>query len=235
MPFCGASQLSSTLSFLHTEFHTAANHSLDYWNAGSILSPCPLRQHNRVGPLVVWMAIRIRVKTAQRKKLAWPLLSLQPLLAVRTLGGKRGRVASPVKAVSRRRRGPQARLYRVCRPAILGHRGRRLTTTTLLPSPSLRGFTPPVTSRPPPSAHRPWRGYLRLWNALCICGCGAIQRSSLQHRQATLFSSSLFSIAGYAAPCRAIATLRRVPAAYLDFDQPITPRMTPDLTRSRVP
>jgi hypothetical protein len=34
--------------------------------------------------------------------------------------------ARPVKAVSRRRRGPQARLYRACHPAILGHRGRRL-------------------------------------------------------------------------------------------------------------
>ena len=50
-----------------------------------------------------------------------------------------------VKAVSRRRRGPQARLYRACHPAIFGHRGRRLTTTTLPPSPFLRRFTPPVT------------------------------------------------------------------------------------------
>jgi hypothetical protein len=39
-----------------------------------------------------------------------------------------GWVASPVKAVSRRRRGPQARPYRACHPAILGHLGRRLAT-----------------------------------------------------------------------------------------------------------
>ncbi|MGZ9021330.1 MAG: hypothetical protein ACXW3S_15525, partial [Rhodoplanes sp.] len=56
-------------------------------------------------------------------------------------------------AVSRRRRGPQARLYRACHLAIL--RGRRLTTATLLPPPSLRGFTPPVT----PS--QGWRTFLR--------------------------------------------------------------------------
>jgi hypothetical protein len=39
-----------------------------------------------------------------------------------------GWVAGPVKAVSRRRRGPQASLYRACHPAIPGHRGRRLAT-----------------------------------------------------------------------------------------------------------
>ena len=31
----GVSQLPSTLAFLHTDFHTAANHSLEYCNAGS--------------------------------------------------------------------------------------------------------------------------------------------------------------------------------------------------------
>ena len=36
-------------------------------------------------------------------------------------------------------------LYRACHPAILDHRGRRLTPATLLPPPSMRGFTPPVT------------------------------------------------------------------------------------------
>jgi len=63
----------------------------------------------------------------------WPpehghLRALQPLLAVEFLVANDGGVASPVKAVSRRRRGPQARLYRTCYPAILGHRGRRLAT-----------------------------------------------------------------------------------------------------------
>jgi Family of unknown function (DUF6151) len=96
-------------------------------------------------PISLWMAVRIRVKMAQRKILAWPLLGLQPLLAVERLVANDGWVASPVKAVSRRRRGPQARLYRTCHPAILGHRGRRLNTATPFPSPSLRGFAPPVT------------------------------------------------------------------------------------------
>ena len=48
--------------------------------------------------------------------------------AVEFLVANDGWVASPVKAVSRRRRGPQARLCRACHPAILGHRGRRLAT-----------------------------------------------------------------------------------------------------------
>ena len=81
----------------------------------------------------------------RRKKLAWPLRASQPLLAVERLVANDGWVASRVKAVSRRRRGPQARLYRACHPAILDHRGRRLTPATLLPPPSMRGFTPPVT------------------------------------------------------------------------------------------
>ena len=91
------------------------------------------------------MVVRIRAKMAQRKKLAWPLRLFQPLLAVERLVANDGWVASRVKAVSRRRRGPQARRYRACHPAILDHRGRRLTPVTLLPPPSLRGFTPPVT------------------------------------------------------------------------------------------
>src|SRR6516165_9041525 len=53
-------------------------------------------------------------------------VALQPRLAVEFLVANDGWVASTVKAVSRRRRGPQARLYRTCHPAILGHRGRRL-------------------------------------------------------------------------------------------------------------
>ena len=56
------------------------------------------------------MAVRIRVKMAQRKKLAWPLRSSQLLLAVERLVANDGWVTSRVKAVSRRRRGPQARL-----------------------------------------------------------------------------------------------------------------------------
>ena len=91
------------------------------------------------------MVVKIRAKMAQRKKLAWPLRSSQLLLAVERLVANDGWVTSRVKAVSRRRRGPQARLYRACHPAILDHRGRRLTPATLLPPPSMRGFTPPVT------------------------------------------------------------------------------------------
>jgi len=54
------------------------------------------------------------------------LRALQPRLAVEFLVANDGWVGSPVKAASRRRRGPQARLYRACHPAILGHRVRRL-------------------------------------------------------------------------------------------------------------
>src|SRR5215471_3610961 len=82
---------------------------------------------------------------AQRKKSARPLLGLQPLFPVERLVANEGWVTSPVKAISRRRRGPKARLYRACYPARLGHRGRRLATARPLPPPSLRGFTPPVT------------------------------------------------------------------------------------------
>ncbi len=56
------------------------------------------------------MAVRIRVKMAQRKKLACHLPGLQPRLAVECLVANSGWVESPVKAFSRRRRGPQARL-----------------------------------------------------------------------------------------------------------------------------
>src|SRR5215831_2001903 len=47
-----------------------------------------------------------------------------PEPAVDPMVANEGRAAGPVKAVSRRRRGPQARLDRACRPAILVHRGR---------------------------------------------------------------------------------------------------------------
>src|SRR6266478_5494434 len=88
----------------------------------------------------VWMVVRTRAKMAQRKKLAWHLRGLQPLLAIERLVTNEGWVGDPVKAASRRRRGPQARLYRVSHPVILGHRGRRLATATLLLPPSSRGF-----------------------------------------------------------------------------------------------
>ena len=100
------------------------------------------------------MVVRIRAKMAHRKKLAWPLRSSQLLLAVERLLANDGWVTSRVKAVSRRRRGPQARLYRACHPAILDHRGRRLTPATLLPPPSMRGFTPPVTLSEPRQRRR---------------------------------------------------------------------------------
>src|SRR5215468_6294683 len=86
---------------------------------------------------------------AQRKKSARPLLGLQPLFPVERLVANEGWVTSPVKAISRRRRGPKARLYRACHPARLGHRGRRLATARPLRPPSLRGFTPPVTEPKP--------------------------------------------------------------------------------------
>ena len=92
--------------------------------------------------LLVWMVVRIRAKMAQRKKLAWPLRSSQLLLAVERLVANDGWVTSRVKAVSRRRRGPQARLYRACHLAILDHRGRRLTPATLLPVRMLGAYQP---------------------------------------------------------------------------------------------
>ena len=80
--------------------------------AGCVSPGC----QSNIGPM--WMVVRIRAKMAQRKKLAWPLRLFQPLLAVERLVANDGWVASRVKAVSRRRRGPQARLYRACHPAI---------------------------------------------------------------------------------------------------------------------
>ena len=62
---------------------------------------------SRLEGLGLWMVVRIRAKMAQRKKLAWPLRSSQLLLAVERLVANDGWVASRVKAVSRRRRGPR--------------------------------------------------------------------------------------------------------------------------------
>ena len=47
---------------------------------------------------LVWMVVRTRAKMAQRKKLAWYLLGLQPLLAIECLVTNEGWVADPVKA-----------------------------------------------------------------------------------------------------------------------------------------
>jgi hypothetical protein len=63
----------------------------------------------------------------------------------RPLGGNQRRVASAVNAVSRRRRGPKARVDRGCNPAILGHHGRRPAVTVRFFPPTLRGNAPPVT------------------------------------------------------------------------------------------
>ena len=62
----------------------------------------------------------------------------------RDFGNRRRATASgdPVGGVAR---CPPIPIYRACHPAILDHRGRRLTPATLLPPPSMRGFTPPVT------------------------------------------------------------------------------------------
>ena len=49
-----------------------------------------------------------------------------------------------VNAVSRRRRGPKARVDRGCNPAILGHHSRRPTVTVRFCPPTLRGNAPPV-------------------------------------------------------------------------------------------
>src|SRR5271167_4835438 len=78
------------------------------------------------------------------------LRALQPLLSVEFLVANEGWVASPVKAVSRRRWGPQARLYRACHPAILGHRGRRLATQTQ------PGVSKPGRSTVLPRKRPPW-------------------------------------------------------------------------------
>jgi hypothetical protein len=51
-------------------------------------------------------------KDGAAKKAGMAFARLQPLLAIERLVANEGWVASPVKAVSRRRRGPQARLYR---------------------------------------------------------------------------------------------------------------------------
>ena len=56
-------------------------------------------------------------------------------------------MASAVNAVSRRRRGPKARVDRGCNPAILGHHGRRPAVTVRFSPPTLRGNAPPVTDQ----------------------------------------------------------------------------------------
>jgi hypothetical protein len=63
---------------------------------------------------------------------AWPDPAVEPLVA------NGGLVASPVKADSRRRRGPEASLYWACRQAILGHRGRRRVAAELRPASTSR-------------------------------------------------------------------------------------------------
>jgi tripartite-type tricarboxylate transporter receptor subunit TctC len=93
------------------------------------------------------MAIRIRAKMAQRKKSARPLLGLQPLFPVEPLVANEGWVISPVKAVSRRRRGPKARLNRasigtgstVARLLTAFFQKETGTQLTIVP---YRGFTP---------------------------------------------------------------------------------------------
>ena len=55
----------------------------------------------------MWMVVRNPRKDGGAKKLAWPLRASQPLLAVERLVANDGWVASRVKAVSRRRRGPR--------------------------------------------------------------------------------------------------------------------------------
>ena len=56
------------------------------------------------------MAVKIHTEYGDVKKLAWHLRGLQPLLAIERLVANEGWVASPVKAVSRLRRWPTARL-----------------------------------------------------------------------------------------------------------------------------
>src|SRR5277367_2838769 len=70
------------------------------------------------------------VSTAVRK---WPKTSglkllRRPQLSVDLMVANNGWTACPVKAVSRRRRGPKASLYRARRPAKLDHQGRREAT-----------------------------------------------------------------------------------------------------------
>src|SRR5271156_4338244 len=73
---------------------------------------------------------RRHLSTAVRK---WPKTSglkllRRPQLSVDLMVANNGWTACPVKAVSRRRRGPKASLYRARRPAKLDHQGRREAT-----------------------------------------------------------------------------------------------------------
>jgi hypothetical protein len=63
------------------------------------------------------------------------------------IAGLAGAVAGPLAASGQPppEAGAVGHLYRACHPAILGHRDRGPTTTTLLFR-QLCGFTPPVTS-----------------------------------------------------------------------------------------
>ena len=103
--------------------------------------------------------------------------ALQPLLAVELLVANDGWVAGPVKAVSRRRWGPQASLYRTPHPAILGHRGRRLATAQ------------PGVSKPGRSTQnlriRHFYGTsenavkTQIWTAVCVYELAAIVKKEL--------------------------------------------------------
>ena len=70
--------------------------------------------------------------------------------------------SDPVGGIAR---CPPIPIYRACHPAILDHRGRRLTPATLLPPPSMRGFTPPVTLGDA-NEKRDWRIYRDFANTL---------------------------------------------------------------------
>src|SRR6266436_1359613 len=63
---------------------------------GHAAALCRPRPMNTV--IAAFVDVRTRAKMAQRKKLAWYLLGLQPLLAIECLVTNEGWVADPVKA-----------------------------------------------------------------------------------------------------------------------------------------
>src|SRR5260370_2837669 len=64
---------------------------------GHAAALCRQRPMNTV--IAAFVDVRTRAKMAQRKKLAWYLLGLQPLLAIECLLTNEGWVADPVEAV----------------------------------------------------------------------------------------------------------------------------------------
>ena len=129
----------------------------------------------------------------------------RPDPAIEPLVANEGLVASPVKADSRRRRGPKARLYRACHEAILGHQ--------------VEGGAPSVGRRLPLPVNSIARGK-RKWATHQIARSQCPSKSVLllnqppPHRKAGAVTAQLASRRSAPPHDPAIQTAARLPARY---------------------